>query len=519
MADPYGSLVNSFNISAATAVLKEMYDGQVVNNEVYKKNPFYAMVKKNTDFFGKTKPIPIQIGVTQGRSSNFQTAQTNQSAPVFQEFFLSRAKDYSLATIQNEVLLAAANDGGAFVKGAKVPIDSAIRAITLSLASALFRNGLGSIGQIGQVVTFTGSTTSTVSTFTLSANSSPVVNGVFVSNLAVGDVITSANFPAATTITSIASGTGGVGTVYNTSAAATATSGSTTITTGRFVLSDVNAIVQFELNMTLQSAATDGGVPRGGSTTPNLGYVVSLDRINGVLNVSNVAQGGAISFPLLWAANDYLAVQGDSPNGGSGYIVPVGPGSTLTLNSGLQKLAGLAAWLPANAPSATDNFFGVNRSIDPVRLAGVRYNGSGQSIEEALIDSSSIIAREGGLPDKCVMGYASYSALEKSLGSKLQYVQIQGPAEIAFQGILINGAAGPIEVFPDRNCPSFTAYMLQMDTWSLEGLGEMPRILEYLDGFEYLRVTDDDSAECRVGYYGNLACNAPGWNGYVQLGA
>ena len=62
------------DLSAMNAALKELYDGQVVENLVYADNPFMAMVKKNTDFGGKYKPIPIITGVSQGRSSTFSNA-------------------------------------------------------------------------------------------------------------------------------------------------------------------------------------------------------------------------------------------------------------------------------------------------------------------------------------------------------------------------------------------------------------------------------------------------------------
>jgi hypothetical protein len=53
----------------------------------------------------------------------------------------------------------------------------------------------------------------------------------------------------------------------------------------------------------------------------------------------------------------------------------------------------------------------------------------------------------------------------------------------------------------------------------MEGLGEVPQILRYADGLEMLRVSNADAGEVRVGAYFNLACNAPGWNAYVQLSA
>jgi hypothetical protein len=244
--------------------------------------------------------------------------------------------------------------------------------------------------------------------------------------------------------------------------------------------------------MVLQANATDGGV----SPRAALGYVIAVNRSGGTVTVST-SMGGAAASPSGWTTGDYLLVQGD-------------------LNA---KCSGLSAWLPATAPTASDLFFGVNRSVDTFRLGGGRYNGAAQSIEEAVIDASSLLAREGGKPDVFVTNFASYSALEKALGSKIQYVDMKGPADIAFRGIMINGANSVIKVFPDRSCQASTGYLLQMNTWALEGLGDVPQILRYGDGLEMLRVYNADAGEVRVGAYYQVRTNAPGWNCNVTLSA
>lgn len=405
------------NLTAMNAALKELYDGQVVENLVYADNPFLAMIPKKTDFGGKYKPIPIITGVSQGRSSTFSYAQANQSPVQIQSFLLTRASDYSLATIDNQTMLASRTDKMAFLEGAKLVVDGAFRSVTNSLASALFRSGTGSIGQIGSV--------------------------------------------------------GVVG-------------------TGIIQLSNVNDVVQFEVNQVLQANATDGGTPRAA-----LGYVIAVNRSLGQITVATSGLGGSAANPSGWTAADYLLVQGDNN----------------------LKVKGLAAWLPPTAPTAGDSFFGVDRSQDVTRLAGLRYDGTAQSIEEAVIDASSYLAREGGKADVLITNFASYAALEKSLGSKVQYVDLKGPAEIAFRGIMINGANSMIKVFPDRNCQAQTGYLLQMNTWTLNSLGDAPQILRYGDGLEMLRVSNADAGEVRIGYYAMPSCNAPGWNSYVALSA
>jgi hypothetical protein len=79
--------------------------------------------------------------------------------------------------------------------------------------------------------------------------------------------------------------------------------------------------------------------------------------------------------------------------------------------------------------------------------------------------------------------------------SKVQYIDLKGPAEIAFRGIMVNGANSMIKVFPDRNQLAFRGHLLQMDTWCLESLGDAPQILRYGDGLEMLRVFNADAGE------------------------
>ncbi len=123
------------------------------------------------------------------------------------------------------------------------------------------------------------------------------------------------------------------------------------------------------------------------------------------------------------------------------------------------------------------------------------------------------------MPDMCFMNFISYAALEKSLGSKVQYVDVKHEeADIAFAGIRIHAPYGPITIIPDRNCPPLKAYLLQLDTLKFRSLGKAPHILTYgLEGLEGLRVGNADALEIRIGYYGNLICNAPGWNCVITL--
>lgn len=403
------------NMTAANAVLKELYTDQVLQMMVYKDNPFLAMIPKNTDFGGKYKPIPIIIGTSQGNSNTFANAQANQSSANLQSFLLTSTSDYAIAQIDNRTMLSAKTDKMAFIQTAKVLVDGAIRAATNRAAFGLFGDGTGTIGQISA------------------------------------------------------------------------------ITAGVITLQYANQVTQFEVNQVLSAGTSSGGTQWGAN-----GYVIAVNRGTGTVTVSTTL-GGTAATPTSWTNTNYITTNGD-------------------LNA---KFSGLAAWLPATAPTSSDSFYGVNRSTDVTRLAGVQYSGAstGETIEETIISASALIAREGGKPNKLVTNFTTYAALEKSLGAKVQYVtesMIDNPV-ISFRGIKVSGANTTIDVFPDRSCQSLTGYLLQMDTWALEGLGDVPQILKYGDGLDMLRVYNADASELRVGSYGNVSGNAPGWNGQITF--
>lgn len=268
-------------------------------------------------------------------------------------------------------------------------------------------------------------------------------------------------------------------------------------------LSNVNQIVNFEVGMTLVNFTYSAGSISSISSTT--GAITAVDRANGKLTIQT-SSGGADSS---WAAaNKNLGISGDIVSG------TVSTGTSLCLS-------GLSAWIPTSSPASNDSFWGVNRSADATRLAGLRYDARAYTIEEGMTNALAFLNREGGKPDLAVMDFASYAALVNSLGAKVQYVQVKhDEVEVAFEGITFQSAYGRVTVLADRSCPPQTCYLLTMSTWKLRSLGKVPHILTYgLEGLEGLRVGNADALEVRIGYYGNLICSAPGWNCVVQLSA
>jgi|SRR5271166_365827 len=271
-------------------------------------------------------------------------------------------------------------------------------------------------------------------------------------------------------------------------------------------LSNSQQVVQFEVGMTLQASATDGGAAL--QNTPGTIDAIQLTSVNrGTGAISGTVVQGAPGSS--WGAGDFLQVLGDIGIGGS------------STQAGLLGLSGLAAWIPNSDPPSNDNFWGVNRSADPTRLAGLRYNASAFSIAEGLTNALALANREGAAPDLIVMDFVSYSTLVNELGAKVQYVQLEhDEVEVAFEAIHFHSAYGKLPVMADRSCPPQTAYCLTTDSWKLRTLGKAPHILTYgMEGLEGLRVGNADALEIRIAYYGNCICSAPGYNMVVSLSA
>jgi hypothetical protein len=251
------------------------------------------------------------------------------------------------------------------------------------------------------------------------------------------------------------------------------------ISTNTITLSDKRDASNFEVGMYLRADDTASGAsPRTGTT-----YVTAVDRDAGTVTVEDASD--VTSF----ADNDYLFRAGDQ-NG---------------------HLKGFGAWLPATAPTSGDNFFGVDRSVDPVRLAGKRIDISSLSPAEGLVEAVNKMKAEGASPDAFFCHWDQWANVHHDLGTKVVYEQVK-VGELMFDAIKVGG----VKLVPDINCPSGYGYLLTLNTWKLATLGPLPRFMD-IDGQKLLREASSDAYEVRIGYYGQLYCEAPGRNAVVTM--
>lgn len=290
--------------------------------------------------------------------------------------------------------------------------------------------------------------------------------------------------------------------------------GAGSITSGVIVLDNLGMVYQFSVSMALVSFSVSGQTPTQ-STSAALGYVIAVDTSAGTITVS-ATQGGAAGTPTNWSSSfPYLAQAGDVNFISNGLA-----------SANMLKWAGFGAWIPSVAPGGSDNFFTVNRSVSPTKLAGLRFSGSQESIQDALIDAVNQLAANGneaGDPDFIFINPVSYQSLVKQLTAQGVYQMIKAKVNedvsISFKALVLPTANGEIAILQDRNCPSQTAYIITLKTWKIRSLGKICQFLTYPGFYDQLGIplVGSDAIQLQIGGYSNVTCNAPGSNAVVAL--
>lgn len=264
----------------------------------------------------------------------------------------------------------------------------------------------------------------------------------------------------------------------------------TTLAGTTILLGNIADVVNFEVGMVLNLASTDGtsGTVAAGSLT-----VTGVDRDAGTVTVNaaiTTIAGVAVGW-FIFQAGDFL---GTSTN-----------------------VVGFDGWVPKTTPTSTP-FMGLDRSVDVVRLGGIRYVGNGAPIEVTINNVLARLFREGAKTDLITMHPYDFADFVNSLSSKVVYDRMTSPSAptIGFDVIKVKGPMGDVKVVSDMNEQIGWIHALQLDTWRLNSLEECPGILD-LDGPQLLRVVNADEYELRIGHYSELYCNAPGWNAVARL--
>ncbi len=253
-------------------------------------------------------------------------------------------------------------------------------------------------------------------------------------------------------------------------------------------LSKKGDVRNFRVGMTIQASSTDGASGlRTGSAV-----VIRLDHGAGTIELDNAA--GITTF----TAGDFLARQGDFDN----------------------TATGVQAWIPLASPGTSDNFLGVNRSVDRERLAGQRLPAAAasNSIKENAMDISAAIDTFGGFTKGKGWGFlspANWNRLQKDLDAQIR--RNEGPnGRFGFRYIEQDSPAGTIEWYSERTWPDDLGHVLDPEMWVVRHALGYPHLNED-DGNSALRSSNSDAIEVRLRSAGNLFMLGGSRNGVFPI--
>ncbi len=275
----------------------------------------------------------------------------------------------------------------------------------------------------------------------------------------------------------------------------------TTLASTTLKLRDPNDVVFFEKGMKLQLGATDGvtGAVKAGT----LLTVMAVNRDAGWLTVdANISTSVATA-----ALGDWVFVQGYHAN-----------------SFGQVVITGVPGWIPKVDPSPSESFFGIDRSVDPFRFAGVRYLNGGASIKQTLLLGLTKMHREGANPRCIGLNPMDLGAFADSLDNKADTVRLKASgAEVGYDAISIVSPtqSGRVALYGDASIRVGDAWALDFDDWEFHALGYTNKVPELIqipgEGGYMERIQNRDAYAVRYGALGNLICRNPANNGYFRL--
>lgn len=144
------SVTNSTDLTKA---VKVYYQDGAPKDLTERPHPGYALLRKSLWTGGAPWTIASKKSNTQGKSKTFATAQANVGNFVPEQFQVTRVKDYAIAQVDGETILATRRDAASFFNVLTEEIDSAFQVIGNVMAAEFYRDGTGVLATAASVAT------------------------------------------------------------------------------------------------------------------------------------------------------------------------------------------------------------------------------------------------------------------------------------------------------------------------------------------------------------------------------
>ena len=183
---------------------------------------------------------------------------------------------------------------------------------------------------------------------------------------------------------------------------------------------------------------------------------------------------------------------------------------------------GIPGWIPpAASRPATGSFFGVTRTTNETKLAGLYLDGTKLGILEGINQLAYSIADiPGATPDLVVCSFSTLGKIQAQLQTERRYVEamVKGPGiDVFYKTIRINGPMGDMDIVGSSNWNPTLCAVLSKNTWCLAAPGNKPFVPATANGSPVVEIPGDDTAVAKYRSQGIVYCDAPGHNGMLTI--
>jgi hypothetical protein len=188
-----------------------------------------------------------------------------------------------------------------------------------------------------------------------------------------------------------------------------------------------------------------------------------------------------------------------------------------------EGIVGFFDWVSFDRTILGTSFFGVTRSDDSDRLAGLYYDGTGEPYMEVLTRVVGILQNHmggGGVQLEARCHPDVLTELVLSSQGKMIIDQVKVPStrmiDLGYTAFSVTVGASKVTLKPTWACRTDRMLVTVPDIWKLKSTaGGVPKFLNRTGALHMME--DADTYQARIGGYYNLLCKAPGWACAVKL--
>lgn len=198
---------------------------------------------------------------------------------------------------------------------------------------------------------------------------------------------------------------------------------------------------------------------------------------------------------------------------------------TVAASTAFVQWPGIPGWIPpaASRPVSATTFFGVDRTINETRLAGLYLSQPGLQPLEAINQMAYSLADiPGAMPDLCVMSFKTLGKIVAVLQTQRRYVEgsTQGPGiSVFYKTVTIAGpmGAGSMDLIGSSNWDEDKIAVLSKSTWVIASPGNKPFVPDTVTGTPIIDIPGTGNALATYRTQAVVYPKAPGFNGMITI--